>query len=68
MKAAFPILNEPTLTLEDVADRLHFDGKDRVRSVRRLLDKHQIPFIQPTRRHILVLESQYALLMERLEL
>jgi hypothetical protein len=36
-------------TLPDIADRLHIAGRDRVRTVRRLFRRFEIPFPQRCR-------------------
>jgi hypothetical protein len=51
-------------TLLDIADRLHIPGKDRVRTVRRLFRRLEIPFLQRCRGRDLVTECQFAALIE----
>jgi hypothetical protein len=51
-------------TLTEIAERLHIFGKDRVRTVRRLLRRREIPFLQRCRGGDLVTERQFAALIE----
>ena len=55
------------LTLDDVADRLGFTGEDRRRSVRRLLRRHDVPYIRRGTRSWLLTPAQLDQLMGALE-
>jgi hypothetical protein len=52
------------LPLTTIADRLHYNGTDRERSVRRLFVKHGVPFIRRGRGVYFVTEEQYEALIE----
>ena len=52
------------LPLTTIADRLHYDGTDRERSVRRLFVKHGVPFIRRGRGVYFATEQQYEALIE----
>jgi integrase len=54
------------LTLATVAERLHCDGRDRERSVRRLFERHGVCMIRRGRRAYFVTEGQYAELIEKM--
>src|SRR5262245_59015811 len=54
------------LTLETIAERLHYTGSDRERSVRRLFAQHRVPIIRRGRSAHFVTEQQYAALLEAL--
>src|SRR5215469_16659298 len=54
------------LTLATVADRLHYTGRDRERSVRRLFAHHGVSMIRRGRRVYFVTERQYAELIEKM--
>jgi len=53
--------------LEYVAERLHYSGKDRIRSVRRLFAKHGVPYLRRDAHTQLVTEAQWRLLLARME-
>lgn len=46
------------LPLTTIADRLQYSGKDRVRSVRRLFARHDIPIIKRSRGAYFTTEQQ----------
>lgn len=50
------------LTLEEVADRLRIEGKDRRRSVRELFRKYDVPIIR--KKNSLVSEEQFKALVK----
>jgi hypothetical protein len=52
------------LPLTEIADRLHYVGTDRERSVRRLFDKHGVPFIRRGRGVYFATKGQYEALIE----
>jgi|SRR5262245_22510940 hypothetical protein len=52
------------LTLTEIADKLHYVGTDRERSVRRLFVKHGVPFIRRGRGVYFATERQYEALIE----
>jgi len=52
------------LPLTTIADRLQYAGKDRVRSVRRLFARHDIPIIKRSRGAYFTTEQQYTALIE----
>ena len=54
------------LTLTTVANRLHYLGRDRERSVRRLFAQHGVSMIRRGRRAYFVTECQYTALIEKL--
>src|SRR5215469_2630295 len=54
------------LTLATVADRLHYTGRDRERSVRRLFALQGVSMIRRGRRVYFVTEWQYAELIEKM--
>ena len=54
------------LTLTTVANRLHYLGRDRERSVRRLFAQHGVSMIRRGRRGYFVTEWQYAALIEKM--
>jgi hypothetical protein len=52
--------------LSTIADRLHYTGRDRDRSVRRLFQRHDVPTIRRGRGAYFVTEQQYAELIEKI--
>ena len=54
------------LTLTTVANRLHYLGRDRERSVRRLFAQHGVSMIKRGRRAYFITEWQYAALIEKM--
>ena len=54
------------LPFAKIARRLHYDGVDRVRSVRRLFDRHGVPYVRRDRNTFLATEAQFQLLMGQL--
>ena len=56
--------NMVLLPLTAIADRLHYVGTDRQRSVRRLFVKHRVPFIRRGRGVYFATEPQYEALIE----
>lgn len=54
------------LTLATIAERLHYSGRDRERSVRRLFHRHGVPMIKRGRGAYFVTEAQYAELIEKM--
>jgi hypothetical protein len=54
------------LSLATIAERLHYSGRDRERSVRRLFARHGVPMIRRGRRVYFVTEQQYAELIEKM--
>jgi len=54
------------LPLSTIADRLHYTGRDRERSVRRLFVRHRVPIIKRGRGAYLVTEGQFAKLIEKM--
>src|SRR5258708_4818174 len=56
--------NMVLLPLTAIADRLHYVGTDRERSVRRLFVKHGVPFIRRGRGFYFATEQQYKALIE----
>ena len=52
------------LTLTEIADKLHYVGTDRERSVRRLFVKNGVPFIRRGRGVYFATERQYEALIE----
>ena len=62
-----PLSASGMLTLDDVADRLGFAGEDRRRSVRRLLRRHNVPYIRRGARTWLLTPAQLDQLMGALE-
>ena len=54
----------PLLSLETIADRLHYAGSDRERRVRRLFARHDVPIIKLGRGSYFVTEFQFAALIE----
>jgi hypothetical protein len=55
------------LTLDQIADRLQYHGRDRLRSVRRLILRHGIPHTRRDRRSWLLTTAQLDMLLEALE-
>src|SRR4029077_108738 len=58
--------SELLLPLSTIADRLHYTGRDRDRSVRRLFKRHGVPMIRRGRGASFVTEQQYAELIEKI--
>lgn len=54
------------LPLATIAERLHYSGRDRERSVRRLFQRHGVPMIKRGRGAYFVTEVQYAELIEKM--
>jgi hypothetical protein len=54
------------LALATIAERLHYSGRDRERSVRRLFQRRGVPMIKRGRGAYFVTESQYAELIEKI--
>jgi len=54
------------LSLATIAERLHYSGRDRVRSVRRLFARHGVSMIRRGRAAYFVTEDQYAELIEKM--
>src|SRR6516165_3676956 len=52
--------------LSTIADRLHYMGRDRERSVRRLFERHRVSIIKRSRGAYFVTEAQYAELIEKM--
>src|SRR5262249_2718187 len=52
--------------LSTIADRLHYTGRDRERSVRRLFERHRVSIIKRSRGAYFVTEWQYAALIEKM--
>ena len=52
------------LTLGELADRLHYDGRDRERSVRRCFRHYGVPLVRRDGRGYLATEQQFAALLE----
>jgi len=52
------------LPLTTIADRLHYVGIDRERSVRRLFAKYSVPIVKRGRGSYFVTEQQYEELIE----
>src|SRR5690349_20921699 len=52
--------------LSTIADRLHYTGRDRKRSVRRLFARHRVSIIKRSRGAYFVTEAQYAELLEKM--
>src|SRR6516165_8036627 len=52
--------------LSTIADRLHYMGRDRERSVRRLFERLRVPMIKRSRGAYFVTEAQYAELIEKM--
>ena len=53
-------------SLATIAARLHYRGRDRERSVRRLFALHRVPIIKRGRGAYLVTEGQFAELIEKM--
>jgi hypothetical protein len=53
-------------SLATIAERLHYSGRDRERSVRRLFMRHGVPMIRRGRGADFVTEQQYAELLEKI--
>jgi hypothetical protein len=49
-----------------IADRLHYMGRDRERSVRRLFERHRVSIIKRSRGAYFVTEAKYAELIEKM--
>jgi hypothetical protein len=58
------IANEELMEFATIADRLHIDGKDRERSVRRLFARYKVKFIKRGRGGYLASEDQFKALIE----
>jgi hypothetical protein len=56
----------PMLPLATIAERLHYNGCDWERSVRRLFQRHGVPMIKRGRGAYFVTEAQYAELIEKM--
>jgi hypothetical protein len=52
------------LTLDEVADRLHYSGRDRLRSVRRAFQRYGVPLIRRDHRNFFATEAAVAALVE----
>ena len=59
-------MHRRTITLSEVAVGLDIDGVDRERTVRRLLLRHQVPYIRVNRNKILLTKQQFDLLLRRM--
>src|SRR6516162_3138190 len=57
---------EKLCPLSTIADRLHYTGRDRERSVRRLFERHRVSIIKRSRGAYFVTEAQYAELIEKM--
>jgi hypothetical protein len=57
---------EKLLSMEAVAERLQYGGRDHLRSVRRLFGRHGVPMIRRGRAAYFVTEAQYAELIEKM--
>src|SRR6476646_9370584 len=54
------------IPLRTIAERLHYNGRDRERSVRRLFARHGVPMIRRGRGVYLVTEGLYVELIEKM--
>ena len=54
------------LPLATIAETLHYSGRDRERSVRRLFARHRVPIIKRGRGAYFVTEAQFAELIEKM--